>query len=129
MFLDTNFFMMPYKNHIDVFSEIERLMAGDCEYELATLESVRRELMSLKEKSKGEDKVAASVGLGLLESKGVMIVGEANTWWADEELIKIGEKNKGTTVICTNDKPLRKTLMGRGIPVISMRGKHYLDFT
>jgi uncharacterized protein len=121
--------MMPYKNHIDVFSEIERLMSSDCEYELATLESVKKELMSLKEKSKGEDKIAASVGLGLLESKGVKVLGDSETRWADEELIKISEKNKGSTVICTNDKPLRKALMGRGIPVISMRGKHYLDFT
>jgi uncharacterized protein len=121
--------MMPYKNHIDVFSEIERLMSSDCEYELATLESVKKELLSLKEKSRGEDKVAAGVGLGLLESKDVRIVGEADTRWADEELIKIGENNKGSTVICTNDKRLRKTLMERGIPVISMRSKRYLDFT
>jgi hypothetical protein len=121
--------MMPYKDHIDVFSEIERLMSSDCKYELVTLESVRKELVSLKEKSRGEDKVAAGVGLGLLESKGVKIVGDPETRWADEELINIGEKNKGSTVICTNDKPLRKALMGRGIPVISMRGRHYLDFT
>ncbi len=120
--------MMPYKNHIDVFSELERLMSSDYEYELSTLESVKKELLSLKEKSRGEDKVAAGVGLGLLESKGVKIVGDADTRWADEELIKIGEENKGATIICTNDKRLRKTLMERGIPVISMRSKRYLDY-
>jgi hypothetical protein len=128
VFLDTNFFMMPYKNRIDVFSEIERLMSSDYEYELATLESVKKELMSLKEKSRGEDKVAAGVGLGLLESKSVKIVGDANTRWADEELLKIAGENRAATVICTNDKRLRKTLMERGIPVISMRSKRYLDY-
>jgi hypothetical protein len=121
--------MMPYKNHIDVFSEIDRLMSMDQAYELATLESVKKELMSLKEKSRGEDRVAAGVGLGLLESKKVLIVGAEDTRWADDELIKIGQENKGATIICTNDRRLRKTLMERGIPVISMRGKDHLDFT
>lgn len=129
VFLDTNFFMMPYKNHIDVFSEIGRLMSSDYEYELVTLESVRKELVSLAEKSRGEDKVAAGVGIGLLESKGVAVVGDADTRWADEELIKIAGENKGATIICTNDKRLRKTLMEKGIPVISMRSKRYLDYT
>lgn len=119
---------MPYKNHIDVFSEIARLMSSDRGYELATLESVRKELVSLKEKSRGEDRIAAGVGLGLLENKGVKIIGGEDARWADDELIKIGGENKASTIVCTNDKRLRKALMERGVPVISMRSKRYLSF-
>jgi len=126
--LDTNFFMIPYKNHIDVFSEIERIMSSNPSYELATLESVRKELISLKEKSKGEDRIAAEVGLSLLENRHVKILGDEGTRWADGELIKISQENRGATMICTNDKHLRKTLIKQGIPVISMRGKDHLAF-
>ena len=46
VFLDTNFLMMPHSEGIDVFTEIERLLAQQ-DYELVTLSSVKEELVRL----------------------------------------------------------------------------------
>jgi len=126
VFLDTNFFMMPYNERIDVFSEIERLLA-DTDYELVTVSSVEKELVRISEKAKGKDKVAASVGLGLLAAKKVKIM-ESVESYVDKELIRRTAEGRSSIVVCTNDKALRAAVKASGGRVISMRGRTHLEF-
>jgi len=127
VFLDTNFFMMPYKNGIDIFQEIGRLMSSDQDYEVVTLSSARRELEVLAEKGRGEDKVAARIGLELLSEKRVSVIKGVPGFSADEDLLGFAEKGRDI-IVCTNDKMLKKELREKGVKVITMRSKSHLAY-
>lgn len=119
--------MIPCKDSVDVFDELERLMEG--KYELATLISVKEELVNISENLKGKDKIAAQVGLALLEKKNVRLIESVKTQGGvDNEILAVAGASKGDFIVCTNDRELRKRLKAGGIPVISLRGKSHLDY-
>lgn len=125
--LDTNFLMIPYQDGVDIFQEIARLV--DAPYELLTLSTVKEELTKIKEHGKGKEKIAASVGLQLLEAKGVKIIESPKEKKPDEEIIEIALKNNKETIVCTNDAQLKKTLRKNNIPIISIRSGNHLDYS
>jgi len=126
--LDTNFLMMPYKNRIDIFQEIDRLMADKPGYELSVTQSVRCELERLAQEARGEDKVAAGLGLQLLEDKKVKVIEAEGALGADAQIIALAGGNRAATVVCTNDRALKKRLREMGVSVITMREKDHLDY-
>ncbi|MBN2015000.1 MAG: nucleotide-binding protein [Candidatus Altiarchaeota archaeon] len=113
--LDTNFLLLPYTEKVDVFGEIERLVVDECE--LCTLAGVLEELLGIRDnrESKGRDKIAAKIALQLIEKKKVKVIESRGR--VDEQIIEYAKKNK-ETMVCTNDKELKRRLIGLGIPVI-----------
>jgi len=126
--LDTNFLMMPYKDGIDIFREIDRLMADKQGYELCITKGVENELERIAGAAKGENKVAASLGIQLIADKKVKVIGADAGFSADSEILAIAQENPAATVVCTNDKALKRRLRDIGVAVMSMRTKDHLDF-
>ena len=126
VFLDTNFLMVPYQEGIDIFQEIRRLVPVS--YELVTLSTVKEELEKIKQRGNGRDKIAANVGLELLQSKEVRIIESKGEKQVDEELIEIAGTNPETMIVCTNDLELKRSLRKLKVGLISMRSKNHLDY-
>ncbi|MEM2918759.1 MAG: nucleotide-binding protein [Candidatus Altiarchaeota archaeon] len=121
IFIDTNFWLLPYIKKIDIFSEIERLVPE--KYEILVSESVIEELKKIQKKGNGKEKIAAEIALILIEKKAKKVPNGKNT---DKLILKISEKEN--MIICTNDKNLRKKLKEKSLRVIGMRGKEKLSF-
>ena len=116
--LDTNFLMIPGKFKVDVFEELKRFGKP----EVFTLECVINELKRLSS-GKGKNAIHAKVALQLLEKNKVKILSSKEN--TDSEILKIAEKND--FVVCTQDRALRKRLVSKGIKVVFLRQKKYLD--
>jgi len=117
--LDTNILLLPARNNIDIFAEIDRLIVD--QYELVTLSPVLSELEGISGSSK--DGIAANVGLRLIEKKGVRIIGADTD--ADNAIISYVSGKKA--MVATNDRALRVKLKKMGIPTIFMRSKSHLE--
>jgi rRNA-processing protein FCF1 len=125
--LDTNFLMIPYAEKIDIFQEIDRLVREG--YMLFTFSGVIGELEGINEgkDSKGRDKVAARIALQMIEKRGIRTIESHGK--VDDALMEFARMNKEDTIVCTNDKELRRKLRMSGIPVIFMRGENRLEFS
>lgn len=121
--LDTNFLMIPYKYHIDIIPEIERLVPEA--HRIATLNSVVKELENINNKSGGSDRIASRIALQLIGKANMNIIECEGK--VDESIINFALNNQDT-IICTNDRELRKRLKEGNICVICMRGKSRLEF-
>ena len=117
--LDTNFFMIPGKFKVDVFSELGKFGRP----ELYTLTSVVKELEKLSKT--GTDKGNAKLGLELLKKNRVEIL-VTDDYDADSGIERVAVEED--FVVCTQDKELIKRLKKEEIRVISLRQKKYLEF-
>ena len=111
--LDTNFLLVPGRNKVDIFRELERFGKP----ELFTLDLVVKELEILSQRS-GKDASHAGLALELIEKKGVEVL-ESRGSKADLELERIA--SEGGYAVCTQDKELQKRLIKEEIVVIFLR--------
>lgn len=67
LFVDTNFFLIPWQFKVDIFSEFQQLLVSN--YEIIILDKVIDELNSIKnsKKTKGKDKTGAKFALQLID--------------------------------------------------------------
>jgi len=117
--LDTNFLMIPHKFKIDIFAELEKIIPA--KYELIVMERTITELKNL-------NNPAAKVGLELLNMYKDQIKIVENTCYVDEAIMKFSEKNAKDTIVCTNDKELKKKLKKQKINIICLKNKSKIDF-
>ncbi len=119
VFIDTNFFMIPFQFNVDILEEFKRVLPN---YKLVTTSFVINELNGLKNNSKGKVRLAAGLGLKIAKSGEIEIrnvplnKGES----VDDALIRL------STVLATNDANLRKKAKKKGIPLVILRQKKYL---
>ena len=119
VFIDTNFFMIPFQFNVDIIEEFERILPN---YKLVTSNFVINELKGLKNNSKGKVRVAAGLGLKIAKSGDIEIRdiplndGES----VDDALIRVSK------VLATNDADLRKRAKKKGIALVILRQKKYL---
>ena len=73
--LDTNFLLIPANFRVDIFSEIDRIC--DFKYQIVVLDKTIDELNKIIEKQKGKHKQAAGLGLKLLKTKHIKILGNS----------------------------------------------------
>lgn len=123
--VDTNFLMLPYTEGIDIFSELERLIVR--KNVLIVPREVTTELERIidNRESRGRDKTAARIALQLIEKKNMVFIDEKGS--VDDQIIAYSKKNSDT-VVCTNDKELRKKLGKLNVEIIGMRGGNHLDY-
>ena len=112
--IDTNAFAIPYQFKIDIIEEIKRLVPGA---QLATLESVVKELKNL------EDKRASKMAMDLIEINKIEIIDESG--YADAALLAYAQSNDA--IVFTNDRELKKSCQKMGVPVMYMRKKKHLE--
>lgn len=119
--IDTNFFLLPYQNNIDIFRLLEIVVDRPHSYVVSS-----RILSELKEiaKNKGKTGAAAKFGLKLLSMKEVDVV--QSRMPVDEWIKKYAKENNA--IVCTNDKKLKNKLKEDGILVITKKGKSWLGF-
>ena len=127
--LDTNFLMIPYQFKIDIFSELDRLIPEG--YKIVILSTVVDELKKIQEIARGKDKISARIGLQLIEKKNLEIIEglkiTKGLGRADKAILDFACQNKENTIVCTNDKGIKRILKENDIRIICMRGKRKLE--
>jgi len=119
--LDTNAFLLPVQFGIDLVRELEGIF-GACE--LLTLEEVVRELRGIGA-GRGRDAAAARVGLGLA-GRCTLLPSPEPKGDVDGGVIRVAEEQG--CVVVTNDRAVRDALLGKGLGVVTLRGRKRLEF-
>ncbi len=119
--LDTNFLMVPFQLRVDIFSEIERIC--NFNYKLAVLEGTIKELENMAKSASGKDKKAAKAALKIVQSKKVEIIKYGEDY-VDDAILSASDKD---TIVATQDMALKRKLVQKGIPIIILRQKKYLQ--
>ncbi|MBM4240170.1 MAG: twitching motility protein PilT [Euryarchaeota archaeon] len=111
--------MIPAQFNVDIISEIEQILPS---YSLSVPSFVIDEVESIKKRSKGSDKIAASVALKIAHSPNIKIIKSdlRKNENVDNALLRISK------ILCTNDVELRKKARSKGIAVVYLRQKKYL---
>ncbi|MEK6954635.1 MAG: PIN domain-containing protein [Candidatus Micrarchaeota archaeon] len=120
--LDTNFLLIPFTNHVDIFEEIDRALAGGVKFIL--LSSTLAELRSLR----GRERMYARTMLSFinrLRGKFEIVKVQGKT---DEIILEYSEKNNSEEFyVATLDKELKAKLKKLKVRTIGMRGKGHVD--
>lgn len=112
--------MIPAQFHVDILAELGQIIPH---YKLKVPSFVIEELKNIKKRSRGKDKIAASVALEIAKSPQIELFdADLNRKErVDDALLRI------SSVLCTNDIGLKRRARNKGITVIYLRQKKYLD--
>lgn len=113
---------MMFQLDVDIIMELQNLLPSY--YDLIVPSVVIDELTTLKKKSKGKNKLAASIAYTIANKEPFNIVNIKKTDHVDNLLLKFCND---TDVLCTNDKILRKRARKRNITVVYLRQHRYLE--
>ena len=113
---------MMFQLDVDIVMELQNLLPSY--YDLIVPSVVIDELTTLKKKSKGKNKLAASIAYTIANIEPFNIVNIKKTDHVDNLLLKFCND---TDVLCTNDKILRKRARKRNITVVYLRQHRYLE--
>lgn len=117
---DTNFLFVTFSFKIDIISELERLIGKT--YSLYIYEGTLEELSNI-EKKKDKNKKFLPLIATMLKQYNFKIIKSDISYIDDQILVNAQEG----VLIATNDKQLRKTLWAKGLKVIYLRQKRYLE--
>jgi rRNA-processing protein FCF1 len=115
--------MMSAQFHVDVVSELEKILPS-CKLLVPT--AVLKELSRIKNRTRGKNKIAASIAIKIATSSPIEVLemelkeGES----VDDSLLRLSEKSR---LLCTNDRELRIKAREKDINVIFLRQRRYLD--
>lgn len=111
--------MIPAQFNVDIITELEQILPS---YRFTVPSFVVDELKKIKARSKGKNRIAASVAIKIALSEPVKIVEiELNkNEKVDDALLRISK------VLCTNDRDLRRRARKKNISVIYLRQRKYL---
>lgn len=117
--IDTNFFMIPFQFNVDIIEELRNKLPL---YKLVTLNLVIGELEGLKN-DKGKTSLNASLALKLVKSSNIEIkdVSLEKDETVDDALLRVSK------VLATNDKELKSRAKEKGISVVYLRQKKYIN--
>ncbi|RAP51557.1 MAG: hypothetical protein BZ133_02800 [Methanosphaera sp. SHI613] len=114
--------MMMIQLDVDVVTQLTSLLPSY--YKLVVPSLVIDELDKLKNKSKGKNKLAASIAMQIAKRKPFEVVQIDKTEHVDNLLLKYCSVDD---VLCTNDRILRKKARDLGITVVYLRQHRYLE--
>ena len=107
---------------VDVVTQLKNLLPSN--YKIVVPSLVINELNNLKHKTKGKNKLAASIALKLAKSEPFVVENIKKTEHVDNLLLKYCTQED---VLCTNDKALRVRAREKSITVIYLRQHRYLE--
>ena len=119
--LDTNFLLIPLQFRVDIFTEFERIC--DFAYGLYAYDKTIDELKNIMQTASGKDRKAAEFGLKLIKLKNISII---NSGQKDVDSLILEGLDKDT-IVATQDIKLKKELLEKGVSVIILRQKKYLQ--
>ena len=120
--LDSNFLMVPFQFHVDVFEEVEYLLQKKVDFIVPS--SVKVELTEISSRG-GEGAAEASLALQLASRCRVVDVSLQPQETVDDAIVKAAQKLGA--VVATNDVELKKRLRDINIPVVYLRDKSKLE--
>jgi len=121
--VDTNFLLIPIRFGVDIFTEAERALNQLVELTVST--GVLRELESLKEEARPRFRRELDFALALA-SRCVVVEDEPQEGeTVDDSLIRLASAEG--YVVATTDSELRRRLRSRGLRVVYMRQRRYLE--
>ncbi len=120
--LDTNFLMLPGTVKLDIFSEIERILPE--KHEICIMDKTLAELENIKKTQSGADKRAAQLAFGLIKAKGLKILASPQDRNVDQLILDTAGRED---LVATNDAALKQKLKEKGVPLIILRQKKYLE--
>ncbi|MEK6835172.1 MAG: hypothetical protein AABX61_02825 [Nanoarchaeota archaeon] len=109
--LDTNIILDSLKFKVDLFEEIRRIC--DFNYEVKILDKTLKEL---------ENKPNGKLALAFIRQKNIKLINSKNAGYVDELLLELPQDY----IIATNDKDLKRKLLKKNHPIITLRQKKYL---
>ncbi|MGQ0536398.1 MAG: type II toxin-antitoxin system VapC family toxin [Methanobacteriota archaeon] len=116
--LDSNALMMQFQFHVDIESELKRIL--DFDFDVVVPSTVLDELKGLTKKLAGKDAQEAKLAIELAKTFRI----EKTDAEGDAGILRLAEKLSG--IVVTNDKILRARLRAKGIPNVHMRSKAFL---
>ena len=119
--IDTNFLLIPIQFRVDIFSEFDRVC--NFNYKLFIFDESIGELKNIIKKQPQKHKKAAEFALKLIKLKNISVT-KSNQEDVDSLILKNINKD---TIIATQDSLLKKELLKKGISVIILRQKKYLQ--
>ena len=121
--IDTNFFFIPSKFHLDIFEELDNSLGRKVEPILLSPAYFELQKLAISESVKMSKQ--ARLGLALAgRCKIVRVerkVGESN----DDLVLRIAVEWK--CPVATNDRELRRKLRSSGLPVVFLRQESHLE--
>lgn len=108
--LDTNIILDSLKFKVDLFEEIRRIC--DFNYEVKILDKTLKEL---------ENKPNGKLALAFIKQKNIKLINSKNAGYVDELLLDLPQDY----IIATNDKDLKRKLLKKNHPIITLRQKKY----
>lgn len=115
--LDTNALMMQFQFHIDLESELKRIL--DFQYEMVVPSTVKDELSAIASEGAGKDAAEARMALELAKTFKELPSGPG-----DPGILRLAEELGA--IVVTNDKILRARLRAKDVPNVHMRSKAFL---
>ena len=112
--------MIPFQFNVDIIDELEKALPS---YKLSTPKFVINELKNLKKNLKGKNRVAAEIAIMIANSPKIKIkdIDLKNNETVDDALLRI------SNVLATNDIELKKRAKKKGITVVYLRQKRYIE--
>lgn len=120
--LDSNFLMIPFQFHIDIFQELEYLLQKKVDFVVPS--SVKQELTEISSRG-GEGAPEASLALQLASRCRAVEVVLAPGESVDDAIVKASQKLGA--LVATTDIALKKRLRDINIPVVYLREKSKLE--
>jgi rRNA-processing protein FCF1 len=120
--LDTNFLVDCLSWKVDFFRELERIIP--CTYRLMSVDKTLDELDTIITKGKPDVKIGARLANQLIMKKRIGIILTDKKGYTDTLILKVADKD---TIVATQDQDLKRRLKAKGIPVIIIRQKKFLE--
>ena len=120
--LDTNFLVDCLAWKVDFFRELERIMLFT--YELKVVDKTLDELEKIIQTAKPDVKIGARLAKQLVAKKRISVITTDRKGYTDTLILKLAGKD---TIVATQDQGFKRRLKEKGIPVIIIRQKKYLE--
>lgn len=120
--MDSNFLMIPFQFHIDIFQEMEYLLQKKVDFIVPS--AVKSELTGISSRG-GEGAPEASLALQLASRCRVVEVALQPGETVDDAIIKASQKLGA--IVATTDIELKKRLRDINVPVVYLREKSKLE--
>ena len=121
--LDTDFLIHCAKFKIDYTAELTRIL--DFKFEPVIMDKTIDELDGVIERSRGKEKDAAKLAKTVLKHKNIEQVKTKKDRIVDVLILNI--VNKDEYIVATMDAELKRELKEKGVPVVVIRQKKYLQ--
>jgi hypothetical protein len=120
--LDTNFLVDCLIWKVDFISEIGRILPF--QYRLAVVDKTLDELDMLAKEGKMIAKLGARLAKQVIAKKAISIIRTDKKGYTDTIILKNADQE---TIVATQDQELKRRLRAKGLSVIIIRQKKYLE--